>query len=73
MAGSGLVERMRWATGSQEAAVERFYRQGAAHFGEFHGGYLNFGLWEEGVGSYLQAAENLVHRLGTLLGLTGSS
>ena len=67
------MERMRWATGSQEAAVERFYGQGAAHFGEFHGGYLNFGLWEEGVGSYLQAAENLVHRLGTLLGLTGSS
>src|SRR5712692_5137906 len=73
VAGSGLVERMCWATGSQEAAVERFYGQGAADFGEFHGGYLNFGLWEKGVGSYLQAAENLVHRLGTLLGLTGSS
>ncbi len=67
------MERMCWATGSQEAAVERFYGQGAADFGEFHGGYLNFGLWEKGVGSYLQAAENLVHRLGTLLGLTGSS
>jgi microcystin synthetase protein McyJ len=34
---------------------------------------LNFGLWEEGVGDYLGAAENMVRRMGALLGLDGES
>jgi len=59
----------RWSKGTQEHAVEEFYSHGVERYGEFHQGYLNFGLWEEGISSYLAAAENLVHRFGSLLGL----
>ena len=67
------LERKHWAPATQERAVERFYSHGAESFGEFHGGYLNFGLWEEGISDYLAAAENLVHRLGEFLGLKPGS
>lgn len=54
---------------THERAVEQFYSHGAEHYGQFHDGYLNFGLWEEGIDSYVQAAENLVLRIGDLLRL----
>lgn len=62
-------QRRLWASRTHEKAVEHFYGHGAEHFGDFHGGYLNFGLWEKGIGNYLEAAENLVHRMGAWLGL----
>lgn len=66
-------ERSIWSDAAHERKVEGFYGWGAEHFGDFHDGYLNFGLWEEGVRDYQQAAENLVHRMGNLLGLDHES
>src|SRR5262245_57322707 len=65
------MDRQMWDQRSHERAVEQFYSSGAENFGDFHGGYLNFGLWEEGIEDYLKAAENLVLRLGAMLGLDG--
>jgi microcystin synthetase protein McyJ len=66
-------QRQSWSEQSHEQKVEKFYGWGVEGFGDFHGGYLNFGLWEEGVGDYLAAAENMVRRMGTLAGLDGGS
>lgn len=67
------MQRQRWARQTHERAVEHFYAHGTEHFGDFHGGYLNFGLWEEGIQNYLAAAENLVQRMGALLELKPGS
>ena len=67
------MERKTWGSDSHERAVENFYSFGTENFGNFHGGYLNFGLWEAGNDDYLQAAETLVLRIGTMLGLDGTS
>jgi ubiquinone/menaquinone biosynthesis C-methylase UbiE len=61
--------RMSWARRSHERAVERFYSHGANSETEVHHGFLNFGLWERGIDDYVTAAENLVGRIGTMLGL----
>jgi hypothetical protein len=61
--------RIAWVAGSHERAVERFYAQGGNADTEVHSGYLNFGLWEAGVGDYVEAAEQLVHRVATLAGM----
>lgn len=66
-------QRESWAERSHEQKVEKFYGWGVENFGDFHGGYLNFGLWDEGINGYLAAAENMVRRMGTLLGLGGES
>ncbi len=66
-------DRKIWSTSAHERKVERLYAHGAENFGDFHNGYLNFGLWENGITDYVQAAENLVHRLGNLLGLSKTS
>jgi len=63
----------RWRDGSHEQSVERFYSRGVHGKTDIHRGYLNFGLWEDGVGDYVQAAENLVRRLGRLAGLAPGS
>jgi microcystin synthetase protein McyJ len=68
-----VSQRKSWSERSHEQKVENFYGWGVEGFGDFHGGYLNFGLWEEGVGDYLAAAENMVSHMGTLLGLDGGS
>lgn len=67
------TQRQHWAGQTHERAVEHFYAHGAERFGEFHGGYLNFGLWEPGIQNYLEAAENLVQRMGNILGLRAGS
>jgi len=67
------MDRQVWNLQSHERAVEEFYSAGTENYGDFHGGYLNFGLWENGIQDYLQAAENLVIRLGTMLALDGRS
>lgn len=53
--------------------MENLYAPGVEKYGDFHNGYLNFGLWESGITDYLTAAENLVHRMGTPLGLNRTS
>ena len=56
-----------------EAGVEKFYGSGIEGYHDYHNGYLNFGLWDRAGLTYEQAAENLVHHMGTLLGLSGAS
>ncbi|HEX4999552.1 MAG TPA: methyltransferase domain-containing protein [Terriglobia bacterium] len=67
------MDRHVWAGDTHESAVESFYSAGVENFGDFHGGYLNFGLWENGNTDYLKAAETLVLRIGEMLGIDGSS
>ena len=67
------THRQLWGRRSHERAVEDFYGTGVENYEDFHNGYLNFGLWEPGIRGYLQAAENLVHRMGALLGLDENS
>ena len=65
--------RTTWQRDSHERAVERLYSRGAHGETEIHRGYLNFGLWDSGINDYVQAAENLVGRIGMLLGLEPGS
>jgi erythromycin 3''-O-methyltransferase len=66
-------ERKRWRAGAHERKVENLYSGGIENYADWHNGYLNFGLWENGIADYVKAAENLVHRMGTILGLDSSS
>jgi len=68
-----IQDKQIWSKSSHESGVEKFYGKGVENYDNFHGGYLNFGLWERGIKEYIQAAENLVHRMGTLLGLNEQS
>ena len=45
------------------------YAVNARQYTDIHGHYLNFGLWENGNTHYIQAAENLIYRLGAWLDL----
>ncbi len=68
-----MDERVNWSKGLQEYQVEHFYGDSVEKFGDFHGGYLNFGLWEQGNNDYIKAAENLILTLGRMLGLNKRS
>lgn len=65
--------RMRWRLGSTEGAVERRYGHHDPAASDSHDGYLNFGLWTDGVDRYVDAATNLVVRMGELLELAPGS
>ena len=67
------TERQSWSARAHERKVENLYSGGVENYADYHNGYLNFGLWENGITDYVKAAENLVHRMGTLLGLDESS
>jgi ubiquinone/menaquinone biosynthesis C-methylase UbiE len=67
------TERKQWSAGAHERKVENLYAGGVENYVDWHDGYLNFGLWENGIADYVQAAENLVQRMGTLLGLNENS
>ena len=67
------TERKQWSAGAHERKVENLYAGGVENYVDWHDGYLNFGLWESGIADYVQAAENLVQRMGTLLGLNENS
>jgi ubiquinone/menaquinone biosynthesis C-methylase UbiE len=67
------TERKHWGATAHERKVENLYGGGVENYVGWHEGYLNFGLWEDGNTDYVKAAENLVHRMGTLLGLSGDS
>jgi len=64
-----MEARTTWPRSSREGAVERFYSHGVNGETDIHRGFLNFGLWERSIADYVAAAENLVSRLGTMLGL----
>lgn len=64
----------RWRSGQHEYHVERFYETGltgARH--DFHGGYLNFGYWEDGNTDYVRASEALLSQGADPVGLDGDS
>jgi ubiquinone/menaquinone biosynthesis C-methylase UbiE len=63
------AERKLWHAGAHERKVEKLYSGGIENYADWHNGYLNFGLWDDGIADYVAAAENLVHRMGNLLGL----
>jgi ubiquinone/menaquinone biosynthesis C-methylase UbiE len=63
------LQRKKWSRESYEHRVETFYSWGVERYADFHNGYLNFGLWKDGVNDYVAAADTLVHRMGELLGL----
>lgn len=67
------AERKLWSASAHERKVENLYSGGVENFADWHNGYLNFGLWENGNADYIKAAENLVHRMGSILGLDESS
>ena len=67
------VERKLWSASAHERKVENLYSGGIENYADWHNGYLNFGLWEDGISDYIKAAENLVHRMGTILGLNETS
>ncbi|HEV7474374.1 MAG TPA: class I SAM-dependent methyltransferase [Pyrinomonadaceae bacterium] len=67
------AERKLWSASAHERKVENLYSGGVENFADWHNGYLNFGLWENGNAEYIKAAENLVHRMGSILGLNESS
>jgi ubiquinone/menaquinone biosynthesis C-methylase UbiE len=66
-------ERKLWSASTHERKVENLYSGGVENYLDWHNGYLNFGLWENGIDDYVKAAENLVHRMGELLGLNETS
>lgn len=66
-------ERKQWQESAHERRVEKFYGVGAERFEEYHDGYLNFGLWDEGIRDFVPAAENLVRHVGELAQLDASS
>jgi erythromycin 3''-O-methyltransferase len=66
-------ERKQWAANAHERKVENLYSGGIENYIDHHNGYLNFGLWENGINDYVKAAENLVSRMGTTLGLNETS
>lgn len=70
---STIDARMIWPQSSHESAVERFYSHGVNSETDIHRGFLNFGLWEPTTPDYVAAAENLVHRLGTMLGIASEA
>jgi ubiquinone/menaquinone biosynthesis C-methylase UbiE len=65
--------RLSWAQGAHERRVESFYTHGADRFGDCHGGYLNFGLWDQPGEPYLLAAERMISTLAGWSGIGSSS
>lgn len=64
-----MEQKISWEIGTQEEKVSKFYGHGVKNFDDFHGGYLNFGFWENENKDYVVAAETLIKKLGTLLNL----
>jgi len=67
------TDRQRWGLRTTERAVERLYGHHDPSAQDSHDGYLNFGLWEPGITTYLEAAERMVMRMGELLQLSPRS
>lgn len=56
---------------NHETATENFFATGID--ADHHGHYLNFGLWEDGITEYLEAAEHLLLRVGNKIELNSDS
>lgn len=67
------MQRQEWQPRTTERAVERLYGHHDPAATDSHDGYLNFGLWEDGIADYVTAAENMVTRMGELLELQPGS
>jgi len=67
------TDRQRWNPRTTERAVERLYGHHDPSAQDSHDGYLNFGLWEPGIATYLEAADRMVMRMGELLRLEPGS
>jgi len=59
--------------GKHEKSAERFFSHGIENWDNYHNGYLNFGLWENGTADYLEAARNLISRVGEMIDLNEDS
>ena len=68
-----MSDNTTWQPNEHEKGVEGFYGKGVANYGEYHGGYLNFGLWTNGSKTYLEAAQNMVRMTAQTLGLDEQS
>lgn len=66
------MEDVDWVKVDHAYGVRRIYGTGSEKFGEYHGGYLNFGWWEK-ADTYIEAAEALVHKMAEILGLNDQS
>src|SRR3989344_5012585 len=67
-------QKQTWDKNQHESKVAKFYSKGVENYGEFHGGYLNFGLWEPNNNiNYVKAAENLIAHIGKLLNINDQS
>ena len=64
-----VATRVHWDRRSTERAVERLYGHHDPAASDSHDGYLNFGLWEDGIADYVAAADRMVMRMGELLEL----
>ena len=58
---------------NHEIKTENFFQHGIEKYGNFHGNYLNFGLWENGINDYVKAAENMLIRVGKKINLNKDS
>lgn len=65
--------RITWPPRSMERRLEAFYGKGAHRYGDYHGGYLNFGLWKNARNGYVRAAESLVHAVCAIAQVNGKS
>lgn len=68
-----MEQKIQWDKNSHEQKVTSFYGHGVENYDDFHGGYLNFGYWENGNKDFLIAAETLIKKLGTMLRLQDDS
>jgi len=63
---------MNNAYAPHELATEQFYATGIERVEDYHGTYLNFGLWDTAT-NYLEAAENLIARVADKVHLNSES
>src|SRR3972149_8367453 len=68
-----VSDQEEWNKGTYEESVEKFYGWGVDNYGDYHGGYLNFGLWAHGNTNYVVAAEHLISTLAKRIGLNRNS
>ena len=58
---------------SHEKKTEKFFERGIENYGDFHGNYLNFGLWENGITKYEDASEHLLSRVAQKIDLNNQT
>ena len=63
----------QWSWKQHEYYVERFYETGLTGKHDFHGGYLNFGFWEDGNTDYIQASQALLTQVADPVSLCEDS